>query len=61
MKKNQIEYVTKADNLIAELQIRFKSLSKKYSVSVVDISDYQILDIQQDKSADQEFMISWKK
>ena len=32
-----------------------KSLSKKYSVSLVDLSDYQILDIQQDKSADQEF------
>ena len=55
VEKNQIQHVTKADNLIAELQIRFKSLSKKYSVSLADLSDYQILDIQQDKSADQEF------
>ena len=53
--KNQMHHVTKAENLIAELQIRFKSISKKYSVSLSDLSDYQILDIQQDKSTDQEF------
>ena len=52
--KNQLKYVTQVDYLIAELQIRFRSLSKKYSVELEDLSDYQVVDIQQDKSMDQE-------
>ena len=55
LEKDQVQYVMKADNLIAELHIRFRSLGKKYSVKLSDLSDYQILDIQKDKSADLEF------
>ena len=47
--------MSQTDNLIAELQIKFKSLLKKYSVKLEVLSDYQVLGIQQDKLVDHEF------
>ena len=43
------------ENHLAELKIRFKSISKKFDLDLENLSDYQILDIQQNKSTDSEF------
>ena len=51
----RIKQETKAENLLNELQIRYKSLSKKLDVDLENLSDYQILDIQKNKSLDLEF------
>ena len=56
-----MHHVIKAENLIAELQIRFRSFSTRYSMSLSDLSDSKILDIQQDKSTDQEFNVILEK
>ena len=53
--KNQAQHETKAENLLTELRIRFKTLSKKYGVNLEELGDYQILDLQQEKSMDLEF------
>ena len=53
--RDQTKYITKAENLFVELQIRFKSLSKKLDMNLDILSDYQILDIQANKSVDLEF------
>ena len=53
--RDQTKYITKAENLFVELQIRFKSLSKKFDMNLDTLSDYQILDIQANKSVDLEF------
>ena len=52
---DRIKCVTKAENLSAELHIRFKTLSKKYGINLENLSDYQILDLHQKKSGDSEF------
>ena len=49
------KHETKAENLLTELKIRLKSISKKFDLDLENLSDYQILDIQQNKSADSEF------
>ena len=48
-------YITKSDTLMSEISIRFKSISKRYSVPLDELSDYQILDLYQDKSEEVEF------
>ena len=53
--KDQVEYVTRAENLNAEISYRFKYLSKKFVSDLDDLSDYQILEIYQDKTLDSEF------
>ena len=45
----------KAENLLTELKIRFKSFSNKFDLNLENMSDYQILDIQQNKSTEFEF------
>ena len=47
--------VTKFDNLVSELSIRFKTISKRYVTSLDTLSDYQILDLYLDKSEELEF------
>ena len=46
---------SKSENLISEISIRFKSISKRYRINLEELSDYQILDLHQDKSEEVEF------
>ena len=46
---------SKTENLISEISIRFKSISRRYRVKLDELSDYQILDLYQDKSDEVEF------
>ena len=46
---------SKFENLKSELSIRFKSISKRYRTKLDELSDYQILDLYEDKSEEVEF------
>ena len=51
----RLKQLTNAENLKSEISIRFKSVSKKLDVKLDDLGDYQVLELAQDKSVDQEF------
>ena len=53
--REQASCVYRAENLKTEISFRFKSLSKKFDPDLMNLSDYQVLDIQQDKSLNTEF------
>ena len=53
--RDQPMYVTRAENLDAEISFRFKSLSKKFVSELSSLSDHQILEIHKDKMLDSEF------
>ena len=47
--------IVKAENLISEIEFRCGSLQRKYEQKFEDLTDYQILDISQNKNLDLEF------
>ena len=53
--KARLEAVTNAENLKTEITFRFKSLSKKFDLDLDNLGDYQILELNQNKSFDLEF------
>ena len=53
--KARLEAVTNAESLKTEITFRFKSLSKKFDVDLDNLGDYQILELNQNKSLDLEF------
>ena len=55
LQRDQPMYVKRAENLDAEISLRFKSLSKKFVSDLSSLGDHQILEIHQDKTLDSEF------
>ena len=53
--RDQPKYITRAENLDAEINFRFKSLSKRFISDFTGLSDHQILEIHQDKTLNLEF------
>ena len=47
--------IVRAENLNTEIDFRCKSLLNKYEQKLEDLTDYQILEISQDKNLDLEF------
>ena len=47
--------IVKVENLVSEIKFRCDSLQRKYEHKLEDLSDYQILDISQNKNLDLEF------
>ena len=55
LQRDQPMYTARAENLNAEICYRFKSLSKRYISDFENLSDHQILEINQDKTLNIEF------
>lgn len=55
LKKSQSDALVSAKSLKTEISLRFKSLSKKFDLVLNDLGDYQILEVNQDKSLESEF------
>ena len=53
--RDQPMYVNRAENLNSEISYRFKSLSKKFNLDLENLSDHQLLEINQDKTLHSEF------
>ena len=54
-KDKQLKHVIEAQNLISEIEFRCDSLENKFDRKLEDLSDYQILEISQNKNLDLEF------
>ena len=59
--KSQSDALVCAESLKTEISFRFKSLSKKFDLDLDDLGDYQILEVNQDKSLDLEFNLILEK
>ena len=55
LKKSQSDALVSARSLKTEISLRFKSLSKKFDLGLDNLGDYQILEVNQDKSLESEF------
>ena len=55
LQRDQPMYTARAENLNSEICYRFKSLSKRYISDFENLSDHQILEINQDKTLNIEF------